>query len=249
VREIDGYEIVERLGTSVFLVARGRRHAALKLLREDVCGADALARCFTAASAASALRHPGIARVYEVGVSAAGGPFIVSELLTGDSLARRLARGPLPLPRALEIARQLARTLVVAHAQGVVHGALEPDHIIDGGDRVRLINFGVAHALTGAASYASPEQCRTTPWFDERSDLYALGALLFAMIAGRAPDVTQPRELGAPPQVRELVGRLLEKNPRNRPVSAAVVAALIDSLSSSAAPASPLHWLAAQAVH
>jgi serine/threonine protein kinase len=257
---IAGLRITERLGTTVFLVEQGTRRAALKML--PAATDDAIARCFTTACRASALRRRDIAKVLDVGITAASEPFIVSELAGGESLARRLARGPLPLTRALAIARQIARVLAVAHDHCIAHGALEPDHIILVGDRIKLIHFGLAHVLPAATPYSAPEQCRASSTFDERSDLYALGCVLYEMITGHPPFrsgdarrlrtshlMAAPADFVAPPGVRDLVLSLLAKNQFDRP-AAVITSALLDGLVRvrQTPKAVALRWLAAIAV-
>lgn len=273
-KKIDRYCVVERLGTSVFLVENGRRRAALKMLSggTDEHDLDLVSRCFTTACAASALRHHGIARVYDVGLTATAEPFVVSELVEGESLTRVLARGPLPLRRAMRIARRIAVALAAAHDAGIAHGSLDPDNIIVDGERVKLINFGIAHLGGGPALacldrlhpplYTSPEQCRATSTFDERSDLYTFGCLVFALIAGKPPFATTnigqlwmshlmatPPRLDAPIEIRSLVDDLLAKHPGDRPSAAYCVAVFDGQLREVATPAVvALRWVAALAL-
>ena len=184
-----------------------------------------------------------------------GRPFVALEYLDGRSLLQVLRRrGRLPLPRAIAIARQVAEGLAAAHAHGVWHRDVSPDNVIVVGAEtdaptVRLIDFGVAKneytlvhtldgSITGKPAYMSPEQCRGDA-LDGRSDLYALGALLYALLTGHPPfthrnpllvmrmhesNEVPPLPETVPPAVRDLVQRLLSKRREDRPSSALSVA-------------------------
>jgi TolB-like protein/Flp pilus assembly protein TadD len=161
------------------------------------------------ALAASALNHPNVMAVHDVGTEG-GIDFIVSELIEGQSLRERLASGRLEPDRALDYAAQVARGLGAAHDKGIVHRDLKPDNLMVTGDhRVKIVDFGVAKidpparfdeagvsptlpgttlpgVLLGTVAYMSPEQLRGEP-VDGRSDIFSLGVILFEMLHGERP--------------------------------------------------------------
>jgi hypothetical protein len=170
------------------------------------------------------------------------GPYLVLELLRGQTLADRLEVGPVPAREALRICVEVAKGLAHAHAQGVVHRDLKPENVFlceDG--QVKLLDFGLAHALGrrrvdgGTPAYMAPEQWRGAPE-DERTDVFALGVVLFRLLSGELPfpDDDGGRALRssrpAPaldvpdlPAVGALVGRMLRKDPVERPRDGAAV--------------------------
>jgi eukaryotic-like serine/threonine-protein kinase len=186
---------------------RLNRHVALKVLApEFTTDADRLARFTQEARTTALLNHPNIISVYDVGTHL-GVPFVVSELLDGDTLRARIANGPLSLRVALTYGLELARGLVAAHRLGVVHRDLKPENVfITRDDRVKILDFGLAMcreaalacsdpdsststgrgALVGTIGYASPEQVRGAN-VDHRSDIFSLGVMLYEMITGVAP--------------------------------------------------------------
>ncbi|MDQ3298834.1 MAG: serine/threonine protein kinase, partial [Myxococcota bacterium] len=189
------------------------RRAAIKVLLPALSQRDDLVqRFFTEARAITAIQHASIVDVYDFGTAADGSAYIVMEYLEGESLAARLrTRGRLPIPQALAIARQIATGLAAAHAVGVIHRDLKPDNIflvpdpeVIGGERAKLLDFGVAKLvaadstsvktmtgmLLGTPQYMSPEQCEGAREVDHRSDLYSLGCTLFQMVCGRLPFVS-----------------------------------------------------------
>ena len=157
------------------------------------------------ARAAAALNHPNILAVYDIGVQDSS-PYIVSELLDGQSLRERLRSGPLPLRKAVDFALQIARGLAAAHDRGILHRDLKPENIFVTRDgRVKLLDFGLAKltgqdhisgeaqtrtiqsdagTVLGTVGYMSPEQVRGKP-ADARSDLFGFGAVLYEMISGK----------------------------------------------------------------
>ena len=184
---------------------RLKRDVALKVLPADVTrDADRLLRFEQEARAAAALNHPNVVAVFDVGVEEAG-PYVVSELLEGETLATALARGVLPRRVVLDLATQTARGLAAAHQRGVVHRDLKPENIFVTGDgRAKILDFGLAklteasgalpHAVTavatipgtvlGTAGYMAPEQVRGE-LADVRTDIFAFGAVLYEMLSGR----------------------------------------------------------------
>ena len=163
------------------------------------------------------------------------------ELLRGQTLAKRLEKGALPVHEALRIAVEAARGLAHAHAQGVVHRDLTPGNVFLGADgQVKLLDLGMAHAFGrrkvdgGTPAYMAPEQLRGAPE-DERTDVFALGVTLYQMLTGELPFAhgnrgsllarkTAPALLVAGgPELGDLVGRMLEKDPVKRPRDAGEV--------------------------
>ncbi|MBC8646494.1 MAG: protein kinase, partial [Thermoanaerobaculia bacterium] len=207
------YEIVSPLGAGgMGEVYRARdtrlgRHVAVKVLPESVTAdKDRLRRFEQEARAASALNHPNILTIHDVGTEDAA-PYVVFELLEGETLRERMAHGALPPHRALEIAGQIARGLAAAHAQGIVHRDLKPENVFVTRDgRVKILDFGLAKlrhpsgetlasgaptiastepgVILGTVGYMSPEQVRGQDT-DHRSDLFAFGAVLYEMLSGR----------------------------------------------------------------
>jgi serine/threonine-protein kinase len=216
-RKLDGrYEVLERLGEGgAGVVYRGRqthldRLVAIKVLHRDTASSAEWRRRFQReAMALCVLAHPHVVPVTDFGVDH-GLAFLVMELLEGQTLGALIKEGPLPLWRALEIARQTLRVLAFAHIKGVVHHDLKPNNVFlqalpDQADHVRLLDFGMAKFLEDASSrapaeltrprvvvgtpaYMSPEQAKGAPT-DETTDVYAAGLLLFELLAGRRPFV------------------------------------------------------------
>ena len=183
------------------------REVAIKVIEEGVDGIEREAR------SAASLSHAGIVRVFD-----AGPGFIAMELVEGPSLKEALSERPrLPWREAADIASQVADALDHAHAQGMIHGDVTPRNILLTAEgRVKLVDFGIARAaslsatLTAAdiresAAYLSPEQANGHKP-DARSDVYALGAVLFEMLTGRPPfegksfaEIIEPRLVADPP--------------------------------------------------
>jgi serine/threonine protein kinase len=194
--------------------ARLQRDVALKILPELMAAdGDRLARFQREAQALAALNHPHIAQIY--GYEEAGGVrALAMELVPGEDLAARLARGPIPVDEALPIARQVAEALEAAHEKGIVHRDLKPANVkLDAEGRVKVLDFGIAKAVAGegtaapatstptvmptvthsgtaagmilgTAAYMSPEQARGKT-VDRRTDVWSFGALLYEMLTGR----------------------------------------------------------------
>jgi hypothetical protein len=213
-------------GMGMVLLARDERtreSVAVKLLLRDG-DPDASERFVREGELLCELEHPNIARVREAG-RLDGHAFLAMEYLPGGTLKARLARARLALDEALAIAEQVLGGLVACHARGVVHGDLKPDNVaFDAGGRAKLTNFGIARA--GAPKYASPELVPGKP-ATPHADVYAAGALLYEMIAGRPPQVKgEPAPLatrapGVPAGLAALVHRALAPSPQARPASAA----------------------------
>jgi len=175
------------------------RDCALALIRTDLVDADDLDRFRREARAMARLDHPNIVAVYEVG-DEDGRPFFVCQYITGGDLREELraAGGRLPMERALTIAEDLCRALAHAHDHGIVHRDVKPANILLSGDgAVKLGDFGLAAAddrsrltlagtFVGTAAYIAPEQALGQP-ADARSDLYAVGCVLYELVTGRPP--------------------------------------------------------------
>ena len=224
------------------------------------------------ARSAGALNHPNILGIYDVGAHE-GAPYVVAELLQGETLRDRLKVGALPSRKAIEIGTQIAHGLAAAHEHGIVHRDLKPENLFVTNDgRVKILDFGLAKltapdregaaqpsaptlaadtgpgVVWGTAAYMSPEQVRGNP-VDHRSDIFALGAILYEMLAGKRafqgaspadtvsailkedpPDLTEVAE-AIPPALERLVRHCLEKNPGERFQSARDLAFNLEAIS------------------
>lgn len=181
---------------------------AVKVLRPEMTrDPGAIERFLREARIAAKLRHPNVVRVEDYGLAQDGRPYLVMELLHGESLARRLARTPRLHPRVvLAIVSQIGEALDAAHAAGIVHRDLKPENIFLCGPadppKLKVLDFGVAkftdslaaggsatasNTLVGTPRYMSPEQARASRTLDGRSDLWALGILAYEMLTGRHP--------------------------------------------------------------
>src|SRR5262245_2765059 len=181
-----------------------KRDVALKIVRHSTASAEQLARFTREARAASSLNHPNIVAVYDAG-GEAGTPYVVTELLKGETLRARLDRGPIPFRKATDYGIQIALALDAAHARGIWHRDVKPANVFLMNDgRAKLLDFGIAklveqswHAesneptgdvsesreVIGTAGYMSPEQVLGQT-VDHRADIFALGALLYEMFTG-----------------------------------------------------------------
>ena len=258
------YRVLRQIGeggmSSVYEVEHvelGKRFVLKSLLRELAGRKDLVARLRNEWRALGRLEHPNIVAATDAATSANGIPFYVMERLEGRSLSERLRReGRVPVFEALEITAGVLEGLSAAHDIGIVHRDVKPPNVFltpSGG--VKLLDFGIAKITDSASAvvtargvaigtprYMSPEQARGEP-VDARSDLYAVGLILFEMLVGASPfeDAEDENELllaqlgrQAPPpsslvadavaELDVIVLRLLAKDPRQRPASAREVA-------------------------
>jgi TolB-like protein/Flp pilus assembly protein TadD len=246
---IGRFEIVRELGRGAFGVvyeARDRelgRQVALKMVRPGSAARED-GKVVREAEAIARLAHPNLVTLYDVG-QCDGGPYLVFELLRGKTLQERIDDGPLPVQEAVHIATDVARGLAHAHAEGVVHRDLKPANVlVTNKGQVKILDFGMAHAFGrkrlsgGTPAYMAPEQWEDAPE-DERTDVFALGVMLYRMLSGEYPfregegrwaaDATTLPKLDVPgaPELAELVEKMLDRSPIARPRDgAAVLAAL-----------------------
>jgi serine/threonine protein kinase len=264
------YSIVEKLGQGgmgeVYKAqdTNLKRTVALKVLpAASLASEDDRARFFREAQAAAQLTHPNICHVYQIDVAAPVGtddtrgtrgeerPFIAMEFVDGETLGARIAKGPLKLEQAIQIAVQMARALGTAHEAGIVHRDMKSANVMltAKDDQVKVLDFGLAKtaqstkltkmgSTLGTTAYMSPEQARGEE-VDLRTDLWSLGVVLYEMIAGRVPFAAEydqvvlysimneePEPLtalrtGVPQGLEWIINKCLSKDPGRRYQSAA----------------------------
>ena len=266
------YRVIRRLGEggmgSVYEaehVQLGRR-VAIKLLHEQhATSIDLRTRFEREARMLSQLRHPNVVTITDFGIDD-GKPFLVMDLLSGRDLASLIKEGRVAPERAIGIVRQILRGVAHAHARGLVHRDLKPHNVMvevleDGSDHVTVLDFGLARdtaggsgtltrsgIVVGTPAYMAPEQAGGGS-ADARADVYALGNVLFELLAGRRPFpfseahellrahlLTPPpslketcHDLDVPPELDALVARALAKEARDRYPDAAAMLAAIDT--------------------
>ena len=286
------YRVLEKLGEGgmgeVYRAHDSRlgRDVALKVLpAEFAADPERLQRFEREARATAALSHPNILAVYDLG-SYEGTPYIVEELVEGESLRERLSGGPFPVTSAVELASQIARGLAAAHEKHIVHRDLKPDNVIVTRDGVaKILDFGLAkfvdprspddsETLTrapagetesgrvlGTIAYMAPEQARGAA-VDHRADIFALGVVLYEMLAGSRPfagvgaidtlsailkDDPKPLPSTVPSGLQGVVHRCLEKRPDDRFATAREVLAALQATTTAPVGAPPdagraWHW-------
>ena len=286
-RLTDRYVLEEELasgGMGTLWLARDEilgRSVAIKVLHEHLAGdRELLERFRLEAVAAARLSHPSVVRVFDTGTSD-GVVFIVMELVEGETVADLLAeRGALSPAEACAIARGVLVALSHAHREGVIHRDVKPRNImVSRGDQVKLADFGIAKAafakeditttgdLLGTSRYLSPEQVSGEE-IDARSDLYAVGVVLYEMLTGRPPfqaethiatatmrltnDPPPPRSLrpGIPRRLEAVVMKALARDPAERFQSAEEMSAALDHVSPDApTPIEPPAYVGAEPPH
>ncbi len=235
------------------------RPAALKFLAEHLLhDEEAKQRFLREAKAAAAITHPNICPIYEVGEEG-GKTFLAMAYLEGESLEDRIAKGPLQLKDALAIGRQLSEGLEAAHEKGIVHRDIKPANVmVDAKGHATILDFGLARLAeaskltrqdqtVGTAAYMSPEQMQGEE-VDRRADVWALGCVLYEMVAGvrpfkgeyeqalafeivnQAPEPLTGVRAGVPMELEVFVAKALAKEPSERYQSAAELAVDLSSL-------------------
>jgi len=267
------YEILSPLGEGgmgkVYKARDTRldRFVAIKLLRRDLADRPEIHDRFVReARTIASLNHPHICTLHDVGQHDSA-DFLVMEYLEGETLAARLMRGPLPLGEALQYAMEIADALDKAHTQGVIHRDLKPGNIMLTGTGLKLLDFGLAKlkretesftllsqlatpanpisapgTIIGTLSYMAPEQLEARE-VDARADIFAFGAVLYEMIAGKRafdgaggasiiaailkddPPPLSQNNARVPPELDRILAKMLAKNPANRYASAAEIVA------------------------
>ncbi|MEO8705774.1 MAG: serine/threonine-protein kinase [Kofleriaceae bacterium] len=215
---VGSYRILSQLGAggmgAVWLAEHtllGRR-VAIKFLHSHVSQNPAMVdRFFAEARAATRIADPGIIVVYDFGWHTDGAAYIVMEYLGGVSVQTRLRDGRFAVVDAVRVVQLAAMAMAVAHSSGIIHRDLKPDNLflvpdpaVMGGERIKILDFGIAKLLRdedgnpsrtttgmimGTPTYMSPEQCRGAGDIDHRTDIYALGCVLFHLLCGRVPFV------------------------------------------------------------
>jgi hypothetical protein len=260
--QIGNFRVIDTLGEGgMGVVYLGQhlhlpRRAAIKVLRHEIAQSpQALPRFLTEARSNALVRHPAVVEVLDCGMHTDGRAYIVMEYLQGWSLARHLRTHPvLAAHDAALVARQIADALAAAHGEGIIHRDLKPENVflVRGGiDAVKVLDFGIAKLMTvettdegrltrtgtvlGTPVYMSPEQCRGTGEIDLRTDVYALGCILYEMTCGRPPFLYRgtgeliaahlgepparpsPPAGTLPPALESLILRMLAKAASDRP--------------------------------
>lgn len=261
------FEILRELGRGGFgVVFEARdlelgRRVAFKAIRPGLRardpGRESLLR--REAEAIARLQHPGLVTLFDLG-QCDRGPYLVLELLEGETLAERLRSGPLALREAVRIALEVARALAHAHAHGVLHRDLKPSNVfLATGGAVKVLDFGLAHVFgaggpagSGTPGYMAPEQVAGGAE-DERTDVHALGVLLHELLAPRgegaptAPDLAARPDAARPlldaPRVpaalAALAARMVAPDPAARPASAGAVVRELERIAAALAPRRP----------
>ena len=275
---VSHYRILEKLGEGGMGVVykaqdtRLERLVALKFLPPDLYDAsEAKQRFITEARAASALNHPNVATVYDIG-EAELHSFIAMELVEGESLKSRLKADRLTIDQVKTMGLEIAEGLQAAHAKGIVHRDIKPDNLLltrDG--HVKIMDFGVAKVsgsnmtrtgtTVGTLAYMSPEQLVAED-VDNRSDLWSFGVVLYEMVTGelpfrrgseaamiyeilnREPTAIDTHRSDVPPTLRSVISQLLQKDPAARPASAADVIARLRGTGVPAAASAPAKTIA-----
>ena len=261
-QQLGQYELVDLLGEGgMATVYRAhqrsmKRDVAVKVIESRLArNPEFVARFEREAQTVAALSHPHILKVFDYGIHENDIVYLVMELLSGGSLADRIRRQPLDFETTAELLDQIARALDYAHRQGIVHRDLKPQNVLlDASGNALLTDFGIAKILTettaltqsgaimGTPAYMAPEQWQGMP-VDGRTDLYALGVILFEMLSGRIPfkadtpfammhkhtDENPPTLSGVradvPPVMDHVLSKALAKNPADRYESAAALSA------------------------
>ncbi len=250
-KTVSHYKILEKLGGGGMGVVykaediKLKRPVALKFLPPDLTrDEEAKQRFINEAQAASALDHPNIAVIYEIGETEEGELFIAMAFYDGETLKKKIAAGPQPVDRAIDIAAQVVQGLARAHEAGITHRDIKPANLmVTNRGEVKIVDFGLAKmahvdltkpgSTLGTAAYMSPEQARGEP-VDYRTDIWALGVVLYEMLAGQLPFRgeyeaavaysilnEEPKMItglraDVPPELESVVNKCLEKMRENR---------------------------------
>ncbi|MEO6771415.1 MAG: serine/threonine-protein kinase, partial [Kofleriaceae bacterium] len=275
--EIGAYRLLEKIGEGGMGAVWRAEHtklgrlAAIKVLHPSFSmRPEIVTRFFNEAKAATAISDPGIVQIFDFGNHTDGSAYLVMELLEGETLRDRLDHaGPMSATEALRVLRQVSTTIGAAHTRGIVHRDLKPENIflvrdpeVAGGERAKVLDFGIAKLIgdptqtqqtnaslvLGTPAYMSPEQCRGAGQVDQRSDVYALGCVFFALLTKRPPfvaagggeliamhlvnDPPRPSEFVAnvPASIEAVIMKCLEKEPRDRYLHASELAGVLATL-------------------
>ncbi len=268
---IGPYRILRKLGAGgMGAVFEGvheaiERRVAIKVLHARYShDPDTVKRFINEARAVNRIDHPGVVLVSDTGQLPDGGAYIVMELLQGETLSKRIRRSaPLSGGEVIDLTAQIAAALAAAHERGIVHRDLKPDNIMvvpdrqmPTGERTKILDFGIAklareqdhgslrtqtNTMLGTPYYMSPEQAQGSGKVDAKTDVYAVGIIVYEMLTGKPPftgdglgelivkHMSEPPPLlseqapGSPPELQQLVARLLEKDRTKRPTMVEIV--------------------------
>lgn len=255
-RRVGSYLLVRHLGTGGMASVYEAVHepeglrAAIKLLHPDYAkNPDVAARFLNEARAANSVDHPGIVRIYDSGILPDGVAYLSMEYVDGVSLLDRMQKlhGRMSQAHSVQLGQQLALALAALHQRGIVHRDLKPENLmlvadpsVPGGERVKILDFGIAKLAAGTAgpgaevtrtgmllgtpTYMSPEQCRGSRSVDAKADVYALGVILYQLLGGQPPFIgsgaadvmtmhlfEQPAPLSSLAEVSPRLGRLVHQ--------------------------------------